>query len=241
MIKRIFFVGILFMALTNFCAAQYLTKGKIQFERKINLQKQSDEISYQENLKRNNWQFKIDLFDLYFTNEGSFYSLTKADETIKFFNVPALNNVVVNDFRSKTKLSKKEIFDQNFMVKDTAQKIRWKYVGELREIAGYECKRAEAILFDSIYVVAFYSEQISISAGPESFYGLPGMILGLAIPKLNTTWWATKVEPMDVNLDSFQRPTKGTSTNSSGLKVILESIRSNWGSNGYRYFIWSII
>jgi GLPGLI family protein len=46
---------------------------------------------------------------------------------------------------------------------------------------------------DSIYVVAFYSDQIVVRGGPESFWGLPGMIMGVVLPHEYTTWYATKV------------------------------------------------
>lgn len=230
------------LCLTNlFCIAQYVTTGKIQFERRINLKKQSTELSYQENLKRNNFQFKTDIFELYFNNQASVYNLNRADDKIKFFNVPALNNKVFQNFRTQTVIIKKEIFGESFILKDSIYKIQWKYTGELREIAGYECKKAEAVIFDSIYLVAFYAEQISVPAGPESVHGLPGMILGLAIPRLNTTWFATKVELIDVDLRSFKQPTKGVVTNRQSLKAILDANSSSWGPNAHRYLIWSII
>jgi hypothetical protein len=54
-----------------------------------------------------------------------------------------------------------------------------------------------ARIFDSVVVIAFYTDEIIPTSGPESFGGLPGMILGLAIPRLHTTWYATKLEVMD--------------------------------------------
>ena len=49
------------------------------------------------------------------------------------------------------------------------------------------------MVMDSIVVIAFYTDEILTSGGPESFNGLPGMIMGLAIPRLHTTWYATKL------------------------------------------------
>lgn len=241
MFKKVL-IAVFFVCIGNIvCEAQHITTGNIQFERKINLQKQSSELSYLERLKKDNLQFKTDIFDFNFNEQGSVYLITQADEKIDFFNVPALNNIVIHDFKSKTKLVKKEIFDQAFIVKDTGCKIQWKYTGELREIAGYECKKAEAIIFDSIYVVAFYAEEILAPGGPESFHGLPGMILGLAIPRLNTTWFATKVELIKGDLNKFKHSIKGTVTDSQNLKILLEKNSSSWGTNANRYLIWSVI
>ncbi len=57
-------------------------------------------------------------------------------------------------------------------MQDSTRKITWKITDEMREIAGFSCRRANAIMLDSIYVVAFYTDQIPVSGGPESFSGL---------------------------------------------------------------------
>ena len=56
-----------------------------------------------------------------------------------------------------------------------------------------------AHIFDSVYVFAFYTDEILISGGPCSINGLPGMILGVTIPRLYTSWIATKVMVTGVN------------------------------------------
>jgi GLPGLI family protein len=83
---------------------------------------------------------------------------------------------------------------------------------DVRQIAGYECRKAIAVINDSVTVVAFYSEEILLKGGPEGFTGLPGMILGLAIPRYNTTWFATKVEAKNVPIFNIAPPAKGKRT-----------------------------
>jgi len=46
---------------------------------------------------------------------------------------------------------------------------------------------------DSIYVFAFYTDEIIIPGGPCTINGLPGMILGMTIPRLYTSWIANKI------------------------------------------------
>jgi GLPGLI family protein len=65
---------------------------------------------------------------------------------------------------------------------------------------------------DSIYVVAFYTDEIHVSGGPESFHGLPGMILGVAVPHENVTWFATKVTET-VDSKNIVPPKKGKEVN----------------------------
>jgi GLPGLI family protein len=128
------------------------------------------------------------------------------------------------------------VFDDAFLVRDTARRINWKITDETREIAGYMCRRANAIVMDSIYVVAFYSDEIPVSGGPESFSGLPGMILGLALPHENVTWFATKVTDLPVAEAALKVPAKGKVVTYNSLKTTLTKAMEGWGEYGKRFF-----
>ncbi len=84
--------------------------------------------------------------------------------------------------------------DDELLLKDTIPKVKWKYTDEYRSIAGYDCRRANGVIQDSIYVVAFFTNQLAIPAGPELIQGLPGAILGVSIPELNINMFATQVQ-----------------------------------------------
>ena len=139
-------------------------------------------------------------------------------------------NTVFNDLATKTSSVQKTVFDQLFLVKDTTRSIKWKITDENREIAGYSCRRANAIVMDSIYVVAFYTDQIPVSSGPETFSGLPGMILGLALPHDHVTWFATSVsdKPLEKPLTP---PTKGKAVDKKALQKTLESSFKQYGED----------
>ena len=99
-----------------------------------------------------------------------------------------------------TDLDKKQIVKKIFiaadyvLIEDSVSTVKWKIENETRKIAGWECRKAVGKINDSVYVVAFYCPEIIPQLGPELFTGLPGTILGLAIPQYYTTWFATKVE-----------------------------------------------
>ena len=107
--------------------------------------------------------------------------------------------------------------------------MNWKITADTRTIAGFECKKATTIIMDSVYIIAFYTDQIVTPGGPESFSGLPGMILGLAVPRLNTTWFATKLELTDVAANTLVPSKKGKKTNLSNLRVQLNAAMKDWG------------
>ena len=90
-----------------------------------------------------------------------------------------------------------DIGGDKVIIQDTMKTITWRITDEYRDIAGYNCRRANGITPDSIYVVAYYAAEIPVSGGPESINGLPGMILGMAVPSQHVSYFATKVELTD--------------------------------------------
>ena len=63
---------------------------------------------------------------------------------------------------------------------------------------------------DSIYVVAFYTNEIHFSGGPESFNGLPGMILEVFLPHDNVSWTAQKVTAEKISDEKLMPPSAKT-------------------------------
>jgi GLPGLI family protein len=145
-------------------------------------------------------------------------------------------NIVYTDLDNGHNVIQKQVFEQTYLLSDTTRKIHWKITDETREIAGYTCRRANAIVMDSIYVVAFYTDKIHVSGGPENFTGLPGMILGLALPHENVTWFATKVTDMTVDEKSITAPKKGKPMNQTQLKTTLKSAMQGWGKEANQNF-----
>lgn len=146
---------------------------------------------------------------------------------------PATENIVVKDFKNNTYQAQKEFFDNVSLVTDSIPKYTWKIHDEIRQIAGYSCRKATTVMYDSVYVVAFYTDEIMVSSGPESFGGLPGMILGLAVPRLYCSWFATKVEfkPYDPSLEkAFNKKAKTTTI--EALNKDLLDRAAEWGNFG---------
>ena len=222
----------------------FLSQGKIEFERKINLYAQREAIadpgdeSWLEFSKKLTNKFKTDYFDLLFTRTRTLYrpgreSTDKPDPF--FFQPPAQENIISADLDQEKSVSQKAVFEQTFLVEDTLRRIKWKITDEVRVIAGFNCRRANAIIMDSIYAVAFYTDEILTSGGPESFSGLPGMILGVALPHEHVSWFATKVEAVSVSDTQLGAPAKGKRvTNTVLLKTLQDAIK-DWGKQGRQF------
>jgi GLPGLI family protein len=73
------------------------------------------------------------------------------------------------------------------------------------------------------------------------FGGLPGLILELAIPRLHTTWIATKVEQKTLEASALKPPTKGKKIAQSELMDMMKSSFKDWGSSRDRNIWWSML
>ncbi|MDR6736301.1 MULTISPECIES: GLPGLI family protein [unclassified Sphingobacterium] len=84
--------------------------------------------------------------------------------------------------------------DEKYILSETLDSITWRFTEEYRNIAGVNCRRVNGATKDSLYLIAYYSEEIPVSAGPALSHGLPGMIIGLVIPEMHIQYWATTIE-----------------------------------------------
>ncbi|WP_343562156.1 GLPGLI family protein [Sphingobacterium sp.] len=83
--------------------------------------------------------------------------------------------------------------DEKYLLSETLDSITWRFTEEFRNIAGINCRRVNGASKDSLYLIAYYAEEIPVSAGPALSHGLPGMILGLVIPEMHIQYWATNI------------------------------------------------
>ncbi len=230
-------------------SAHFTTSGTIEFDKNVNMYAlinkriNKDNESFMqtafEAYKKSNPQMKVLKSTLTFADNKTLFT-PKAEEEMSnsFFGdepMATQNNIVYTDLNTDKKISQKKVFEQTFLVTESPRKINWKITDETRDIAGYTCRRANAIIMDSVYVVAFYTNEITVSGGPESFSGLPGMILGVALPHDNVSWFATKVIDSTLPPSAVAPPKKGKPVDDKGFMTTLKAAFKDWG-NYAQYF-----
>ena len=208
MIKIVGFIFILLVA-NGSAIAQYHfpEKGRIIFERKVNthavlprfvseagMASKAEVRDNVHNYMLKNPQFWNDSFQLSFEEDKTYFEPLFVPGMQGIGISVSYANKVYTDFTKATVFAEKHVFNEVMQVKDVLRKIKWKLTDETREIAGYECRRANALIMDSVYVVAFYTDAIKTKGGPEYFNGLPGMILGVALPHYHISYFASRVE-----------------------------------------------
>ncbi len=232
---------ILLFSLYNNLHAQnalFLTHGRIEFEKKENMWAKIDSLpfdnnSWKEEMKKSTPRFATTYFDLRFNENKSIYKPGRETNTNTgslISESPASDNIILSNFDNQQALSTKNVFEEKFLVIDSLRQIKWKITNEVRTIAGFECTRANALIMDSIYVVAFFTDIIISPGGPESFTGLPGMILGISIPHEHLSWFATKVYAEAVTEKDFVTPTNGKKVTNAALLALLKDKMKGWGN-----------
>jgi GLPGLI family protein len=149
----------------------------------------------------------------------------------------AEKNLVYTDYKAGKLIAQKPVYEETFLIEDSLAEIKWKLTNDTRVIAGYECRKAVGILNDSVGVFAFYTDELMVTGGPESISGLPGMILGMGIPRIHATWFATKVEVTNVNMNVVTPATKGKKVTTKAMTESLEKVFKSWGEEGKKLLL----
>jgi len=206
----------------------FIPYGKITFEKKINLIRSLENSGLPEEAKEKMQKYSSSNWEFLFNLEKSVYKPIKKEAEnnqagLFSFSLNQQNNEIYTDYSKNRRVLKRMVMDDTYLLTDTIPRVNWKIMHDVRNIAGYECRKAIAAIYDTVYVVAFYTDEILLHGGPEGFGGLPGTILGLAIPRYNTTWFATKVEGFVNQQAEIVPPTKGKKIETDkDLKKLIE-------------------
>lgn len=216
---------------------QFISKGKIEYERKTNQHAFMDENNpWDAMMKKNLPKFVTYYFELDFDKSHSIYKPGREPEIRqnKYWGIFDADNIISTNLDSNMSITQKSIYGDTYLISDTVRKVDWKISTEIRKIAGFDCRKAVGKVMDSIIVIAFYTDEILATGGPESFAGLPGMILGVAIPRMHTTWYATKLQLLDVSANDLAAPKKGKKYAGNDFRSKLTEILKGWGPDGVR-------
>lgn len=238
--KYIFFLAVA-LCFKRTEAQVFIDKGMIEYEVKVNNHKALGNGTWAEMMKDRFPKLSTSYYQLTFNTDKSIYLFNRKDEKTKMpWGNEGEDNVWYNDYRSESFVQQKSVFGETYILTDSLIKIDWKMTNETREIAGFNCRKAVGKLFDSVYVFAFYTDEITLSGGPMGLHGLPGMILGVTIPRMFSSWVATKLEINGVNYNALNTPpTKGKKKKAKELQETAVKVTKDWGNWGQQA-VWGI-
>ena len=222
-------------------AQQFISKGMIEYEVKKNNHKAMGDGTWAEMFKDKVPKLSTTYYQLTFDTDKSIYKFNRKDETTKtpWNNEGSEDNIWYNDYANENFVQQKSVFGDTYILADSLIKIDWKITNENRQIAGFNCRKAIGKLFDSVYVFAFYTDEITLSGGPMSLHGLPGMIMGITIPRMFCSWVATKLQINGIDGSKIIAPTKGKKKKAKELQETVVKLSKDWGSWGQQE-VWGI-
>lgn len=235
---------VVFFFLTTWAHSQVLTSGEIVFERRTNLEKRY-EGSTRMGGRSQEWmkEPKIDEFVLYFNDTEALFKPILPEVGDEDREWSTMKNSTYQDL-SEGKLERQfSYYGSEIYLSDTLRSRAWIITENRRTIAGYETKQAYWEANDSTRIYAWYAEQLRPSVGPESFNGLPGTILGLALEDGGVVYFAKEVKPLSISNFKKEMPKgkpKDYLSNAALKKMVMELFSG--GDSGGRIlddvFVW---
>jgi len=141
------------------------------------------------------------------------------------------------DFVADTYLLEHSLLGRKFLVSDTRRIPSWKVSQEERAHLGRRIVKATATI-DTLSVVAWFTPEIPVLAGPALYNGLPGLILVVEVQgekgRFRLTYTA---ESIDLNSSAAQvtRPNEGPLVSPEEFGVIVEHKNQELRDNKMRF------
>ena len=164
------------------------------------------------------------------------------------------NDITYFNFDKGTRVDQQEVMDKSFVVSDSVRKLSWKLSDETKTVLDRTVHKATAQRIsvrprmtmengvmkrqdfpDTAQVVAWYTTEIPVPAGPEFQGQLPGLILEMDIDKGGTVYRAIEISPK-VNTGKIKEPKDGKKVTAAEFAVernkIMEEMRKNMPPGG---------
>lgn len=182
---------VLFLVNVSVTSLAQISAGHIIYERKTNLYKKYKDPSIQRYIPETE-KSKVDAFELYFNDSLSYFG-PQENDLKEMMSWTTSKNKVYQNFKTGELYTIKDVWGEESHVIDTVRNRTWKIIPGKRKICGYDCQKALWQPSDSINIYAWFCNDLTTSTGPESFTGLPGVILGLATEDGGVIYFAKQV------------------------------------------------
>lgn len=197
-----------------------IASGKIVYERKTNLYKKMKGGNVKDWIKEAD-KIKLDYFELYFNDTCSVFK-PQESELKESFGWATQKSTVYQNFNTTLRYTIKDMWGEQLHIKDSLRTRQWHITESSRKIAGYNCRKAVWRANDSTRIYAWFSYDLITSTGPESFYGLPGVILGLATEDGGVVYFAKTIELIKPEAIALIPPKKKKVYTTKELKTEME-------------------
>ena len=197
------------------------TEGVITFEEKMNLHRRIQN----EEMKARVPEFRSNNMELIFRGDECIYKAIEEeeDEETNTGNVRMVfrrpNVEIYRNYATSKRVEQRDMMDKKYLIETDIKQTAWKLGTETKKILGYEC--TQATLNDTARkqeLVAWFTMDLPLTAGPQNYGSLPGMILELDINKGEVLMFAKKIDLKKVKDNAIKAPTKGDKITEEELK-----------------------
>lgn len=229
-----YFLAILICALWSFVSNQ-AEEGLITYTTKVNIHKNLPEERAE--LKKMIPEFNTTKNVLIFNTEESLYKSLVEEENpfeqtaggARMIMRSGGSNETYVDRNELTVIQLREFMGKRYLTKKEQTRIPWKLENDTKEIQGYSCKSASYTDENNRRIKAWYTEEIRIPLGPESFQGLPGLILEVTINDDDMVIRAEKIEWRALKKNELKVPKGGQEVTDEEYKALVEEQVKNMG------------
>jgi len=251
------FLVISFLIFSSLALSQS-NQGEIIYEDKINIWKNLP--AEMEGMKDNIPEFRTSKSTLLFTSTETFYSpreRTKEEKEkarerragegrkgrvrrgrgkMKGGKEKSYYNIADNEVKSSS-----DLFGKTFLVTGPPKTYKWKITGKQKQVGTFLCQ--EAIYQDSTETIkAWFTPMIPVAAGPNTYCGLPGMILHMDFNDGSRLLTAVDIQLKEIDSALITKPTEGKKVSRAEYKKIREEKMNEMkqeygGGNGRRVFM----
>jgi len=146
-----------------------------------------------------------------------------SDARVKVKMYAGGNGILYKNLSEKLSLNQQESWNQKFIISDSLETYDWKISKESKEILGFEVRKAETKIDSTQTAIAWYAPKLPYKNGPESYQGLPGLILEIEISDNSDDEKRKSIyKAISLNVDNedepIERPKKGKEISSADFE-----------------------
>jgi GLPGLI family protein len=166
--------------------------------------------------------------NLFFNENQSLYAYGE-DNVEKVWSGRKETFFLTKNFAAEHSTDYIDMLGKTYIVDDTLRRPNWKILNQIKEVAGFICMKAETV--DTVKkqsITAWFAQDIPVMAGPERYFGLPGLILELDINSGDVVITATKVEFKKLTNEFNLKKIKGKKISDAAYtKIISDYIKES--------------
>lgn len=141
---------------------------------------------------------------------------------------------IYTDLKAGRTIEQRDFMGRKFLVSGMTEKPAWKLTGRQQDVLSYPCQEA-VWTTDKDTVTAWFTTAIPVSAGPDGWTGLPGMILE-GTRNRDYEIKAVAVTPGPADEKVLVQPKEGKKVTKEEFRSIVDAkrreLREQFGGNG---------